>query len=171
MVFPWKKGIQNAIDRNQVANKFTWGNYARTCLRQFCNVIQMPKNFTLLTIDMMWTCFLKVLNIKKSYALFIGGAKNVYPSTTNGYIPPAGKFSSFLPIQKTKSGYKHSYQRNSKILPRSIRKISTTPLKKNVYFFFRFQPNRPVFTIRKRLIREYFIMLKYQIKGSISTQQ
>ena len=38
---------------------------------------------------------------KKHSALLIGGTKNAYPSSTDT-IPPARKFSSFLPIQKKK---------------------------------------------------------------------
>ena len=38
---------------------------------------------------------------KKHSALLIGGTKNAYPSSPDT-IPPARKFSSFLPIQKKK---------------------------------------------------------------------
>ena len=38
---------------------------------------------------------------RKHSALLIGGTKNAYPSSTDT-IPPARKFSSFLPIQKKK---------------------------------------------------------------------
>ena len=38
---------------------------------------------------------------KKHSALLIGGTKNAYPSSTDT-IPPARKFSIFLPIKKKK---------------------------------------------------------------------
>ena len=72
---------------------------------------------------------------KKHSALLIGGTKNAYPSSPDT-IPPARKFSSFLPIQKKKKDYKHSYQTNSKILWRSTRKRSSAPLKFKMFLLF-----------------------------------
>ena len=73
---------------------------------------------------------------RKHSALLIGGTKNAYPSSTDT-IPPARKFSSFLPIQKKKKKhYKHSYQTNSKILWRSTRKRSSAPLKFKMFLLF-----------------------------------
>ena len=73
---------------------------------------------------------------KKHSALLIGGTKNAYPSSTDT-IPPARKFSSFLPIQKKKKKeYKHSYHTNSKILWRSTRKRSSAPLKFKMFLLF-----------------------------------
>ena len=46
---------------------------------------------------------------KKHSALLIGGTKNAYPSSTDT-IPPARKFSSFLPIQKKKKKKKKKIQ-------------------------------------------------------------
>ena len=46
---------------------------------------------------------------KKHSALLIGGTKNAYPSSPDT-IPPARKFSSFLPIQKKKKKKKKILQ-------------------------------------------------------------
>ena len=74
---------------------------------------------------------------KKHSALLIGGTKNAYPSSTDT-IPPARKFSSFLPIQKKKKkkDYKNTNQTNSKILWRSTRKRSSAPLKFKMFLLF-----------------------------------
>ena len=131
-------------------------------LLKFCNVIQIPKNFTSLTIDLIWICLLKTLNTKNAVP-YSAVDQRMFSRLQFILYHQQGNSAVFLPIQKTL----HEFL--LKILPRSTRKIST--LKKNVFPVSRFQQKIPFFAIKKGLIRGYFIMLKYQIKGSISTQQ
>ena len=65
MWFLWRKCVLVAVNRNQVVNKFIWRDYTQEIL-QFYNIIQIPKNFILLTIHMMWICLLKMLNTKNT---------------------------------------------------------------------------------------------------------
>ena len=103
---------------------------------------------------------LEKTSTKEGSALFIGGTKNFYPSWTDT-IPPARKFSNFF----------WQFRKQNLITIISIRQIKRScwevprkiyyTFKKNVIRVFHFWPNRPFIAIKKRLIREYFIVLKY----------
>lgn len=151
----WRKCIQNAADRDQVANKLTWGDYARKIFTKILQRHPSTKEFHLVYYRFDMDLSIKDAEHKKSSALFIGGSKNIFSSSIDTILL-ARKFSSFFANSENKITL-HEFL--LKILPRSTRKISA--LKKNVFRVFRFQQNRPYFAIKKGLIREYFIMLKY----------
>lgn len=95
MGYLWRECIPNAIDRDQVANRFTWGDYARKMVTTILQRHPNAKGFHL--VNDRWDMHLsfKDTEHKKRVAFFIGGAKNVYPSSIET-IPPARKFSSFF---------------------------------------------------------------------------
>lgn len=105
-------------------------------LLKFCNVIQIPKNFTSLTIDLIWICLLKTLNTKNAVP-YSAVDQRMFSRLQFILYHQQGNSAVFLPVQKTL----HEFL--LKILPRSTRKIST--LKKNVFPVFRFQQKTDTF--------------------------
>ena len=107
MGFLWRKCIPNAVDRNQVANKFTWGEFAQKIFTTILQRHPNAKEFHLVNDRYDIYLSIKDAEHKKRSALFISGTKNVYPSSTDT-IPSVRKFSRLLAIQKTKLDYKYS---------------------------------------------------------------
>ena len=86
MGFIWRKCIPTAAERDQVSNKYTWGDYARKVFATILERHPDAKEYHLINdrydIDMS----IKDAEHKKLSALFIGGAKNIFPSA-NEIIP------------------------------------------------------------------------------------
>ena len=95
MGFIWRKCIPTAADRDQVANRYTWGDYAHKVFAIILERHPEAAEYHLINdrydIDMS----IKDAEHKKRSALLIGGAKNVFPSA-NENIPSANKFDSFF---------------------------------------------------------------------------
>ena len=121
MRFLWRKCIQNAADMDQVANKFTWGDYARKIFTKILQRHPNTKEFHLVNYRFDMDLSIKDAEHKKRSALFSGGSKNVFSSSIYT-VPLARKFSSFFANSENKITL-HEFL--LKILPRSTRKIST----------------------------------------------
>ena len=135
MWFLWRKCVLVAVNRNQVVNKFIWRDYTQEIL-QFYNIIQIPKNFILLTIHMMWICILKMLNTKNTVRYSL--VEQRMPIHLQLILcHQQGNSAVFCQFKKKKKkDYKHSYQTNSKILWTSTRKRSSAPFKFKMFLLF-----------------------------------
>ena len=97
----WRKRIPNAVGRDQVASKFTSRGYARKIFTTILQRHPNAKEFHLINDRYDMGLSIKDAKQKKRSALFISGAKNVYPYSIDT-IPQARKFSSFFANLETK---------------------------------------------------------------------
>lgn len=159
MGFIWRKCIPNAGEREQAANKYTWGDYAKKVFEMIITRHPRAMEYHLVNDRYDIEMSIKDAEHKKRSRLFIGGAKNIYPATDET-VPPAKQFNGFFVNPENKTRLQAFLLEEFKVLAeKNIKKVYYT-YKEKCFVCFPFSAKQSYFCHQEEVDTRMFYHAK-----------